>query len=149
MGIGLMLALSGCQPGEQGQTGLMIDADGVVYGVVHMCHGTVTGFSMWDEDKTGKFGSWSFDEPVSDTGMVELTDLADFRRLIGDTKAVYFTAGTVGVAGSTSPLRREDINLDKMKPGEVLYVTWDDKDDYRTTTADDYEAFTAISCEGY
>lgn len=146
---GLALGLTGCVPGQQGQTGLMIDATGTVYGVVHLCRGTVSEFSMWDEEKSGEFGSWSFDEVVSDTGKVELETLEDFQHLIGETKKVYFSAGTDGEAGGTTPLKRADIDLDSLEVGEVLYVTWDDKGDYKVDTAKNYEAFESISCEGY
>jgi hypothetical protein len=145
----LTFGLTGCTPGQQGQTGLMIDATGIVYGVVHVCRGTVSGFSMWDEENSGQFGNWSFDEVVSDTGKVELANFEDFQYLIGETKTIYFSAGTDGEAGGTTPLRRADIDLDALIAGEVLYVTWDDKGDYKTATADSYEAFGSISCEGY
>ena len=147
--VALSLGLTGCVPGQQGQTGLMLNDDGIVYGVVHVCRGSVSGFSMWDEEKSGQFGNWSFDDVVSTSGKVELESLEDFRHLIGETKKVYFSAGTDGEAGGTTPLKREDIDLDALNVGEVLYVTWDDEGDYKTAVAPDYEAFKSISCEGY
>lgn len=51
---------------------------------------------------------------------------------------------------ATRLLRRADIDLDQLEVGVVLYVTWDPGlRNYVTTTVDDYEAFKAISCDGY
>ena len=158
LAVSLALILTGCQPGERGQTGLMLGADGFLYGVVHMCRGSVSEFSLNVSADFSDVRVWQFDEPVDRAGSVQLGSPTEVADLLDAQGLTYFAASTPNQTGITSPLYMSNveyaatIDFAALMPGEVTYVGWQDRGDGAhtiVTTVASFDDFTELSCDGY
>jgi hypothetical protein len=145
LGATLAMTLSACTPGYRGQTGLMLGEDGLIYGVVHVCDGSVESFGF-SSYKSG-FEDQYFDDVVNETDAVVLGTPAEIAALIKDHNRGYFTSGTSGQAGVTQPLYASEIDLDGLVAGEVIFASYDDGRPVVATSS--FEDFEQLSCDAY
>ena len=150
LGFAATLTLTACQPGDQGHTGLMLSGDDTLHGVVNVCKGSVNQLGLVEQERHMRLRTWMFDVPISGLGTVELGTLVDIIELVDSSSELYFSAGTSGKAGTTTPLYFADFDLDELETGEVLYTGWlPDQESVVVETLPDYDAFEALSCDSY
>lgn len=147
VGLAVMLVLTGCQSTERGHTGLMLAGNGAVYGVVHVCEGSVTTFDLRTGDSRLVEG-WDFAEPVTDSGTVMLGQVSDITDIISQVPVAYFAGGSDGDQQVTTPLRSPAAAIDQLIVNQVLYTDLDAAG-AQVLTAASLDEFAALSCERY
>jgi hypothetical protein len=118
----LVLGLTGCTPGDTGDLAYGRDSDGNVVAVVQMCEGTVE--SVFVSNGSADYSKeWTFDEPVSDFGMLALAGL-DSDLAPGHSYSVYARSKDRSAAADGPPLKLRDVQ--SLLPGEVLATDTED-----------------------